>query len=104
MLLADGVSELCNPFDRYLNERTLGVMPMTLIDAWHALESVSAAWPRIEKQRMDSSEPTRTLGSSRRALRARRLVVYATRTDDLRRPNPGGRATGLSKGAELPRK
>ncbi|MCP4498733.1 MAG: hypothetical protein GY822_02055, partial [Deltaproteobacteria bacterium] len=43
VLLADGASELWNLFAYYLNEKTLGVRPSMLVDAWHALEYVAAA-------------------------------------------------------------
>jgi hypothetical protein len=49
VLLADGAPELWNLFEEYLNERTLGVAPRSLIDAWHALEYVSAACRLLEK-------------------------------------------------------
>jgi hypothetical protein len=42
VLLADGAPELWNLFDWHLNERTLGVVPIQLIDARHALEYVGA--------------------------------------------------------------
>jgi len=48
-LLADGAPELWNLFEKYLNERTLGIAPRALIDAWHALEYVSAACRLLEK-------------------------------------------------------
>ena len=50
VLLADGAPELWNLFDRYLNEQTLGVMPIKLIDAWHALEYVGAAARFLESR------------------------------------------------------
>ena len=49
VLLADGAPELWNLFEEYLNERTLGIAPRALIDAWHALEYVSAACRLLEK-------------------------------------------------------
>jgi hypothetical protein len=50
VLLADGAPELWNLFDRYLNEQTLGVVPIKLIDAWHALEYVGAAARFLESR------------------------------------------------------
>jgi hypothetical protein len=49
VLLADGAPELWNLFEEYLNERTIGVAPRPLVDAWHALEYVSAASRLLEK-------------------------------------------------------
>ncbi len=49
VLLADGAPELWNLFEEYLNERALGIAPRSLIDAWHALEYVSAACRLLEK-------------------------------------------------------
>jgi hypothetical protein len=43
VLLADGAPELWNLFSEHLNARTLGIEPMQLVDAWHALEYVAAA-------------------------------------------------------------
>jgi hypothetical protein len=47
VLLADGAPELWNLFEEYLNERTLGIAPRSLIDAWHALEYVGGAACRL---------------------------------------------------------
>lgn len=41
-LLADGAPELWGLFERHLNERTSGVTPVQLVDAWHALLRAAA--------------------------------------------------------------
>ena len=51
VLLADGAPELWNLFEQHLNKRTLGVEPVKLIDAWHALEYVAAAARFLEARR-----------------------------------------------------
>lgn len=50
VLLADGAPEFWNLFAQYLNEATLGVTPIPLIDAWHALEYVAAAARLLESR------------------------------------------------------
>ena len=51
VLLADGAPELWRLFERHLNERTLGVTPTHLVDAWHALEYVAAAAKLAEERK-----------------------------------------------------
>ena len=50
VLLADGAPELWKLFARHLDERSLGVEPVRLIDAWHALEYVAAAARLLESR------------------------------------------------------
>lgn len=51
VLLADGAPELWKLFDRHLAERHLGVAPVQLVDAWHALEYVASAARLAESRR-----------------------------------------------------
>lgn len=48
VLLADGAPEVWNLLDRYLCERTLGVKPERMVDAWHVMEYVAAAARLLE--------------------------------------------------------
>jgi hypothetical protein len=50
ILLADGAPELWNLFARHLSCETLGVKPIELVDAWHALEYVAAAARLLESR------------------------------------------------------
>ena len=48
VLLADGASEIWRLFSEHLNEKTLGLEPIRLVDAWHALEYIAAAARLLE--------------------------------------------------------
>lgn len=50
VLLADGAPEIWNLFARHLDARGLGIEPVRLIDAWHALEYIAAAARLLESR------------------------------------------------------
>jgi hypothetical protein len=50
VLLADGAPELWRLFSQHFNSETLGVAPIKLIDAWHALEYIAAAARLLESR------------------------------------------------------
>jgi len=50
VLLADGAPEIWGLFARHLNARTLGIEPIRLVDAWHALEYLAAAARLLESR------------------------------------------------------
>jgi len=50
ILLADGAPELWRLFSEHLNAETLGVVPVELIDAWHALEYIAGAARLLESK------------------------------------------------------
>jgi hypothetical protein len=50
VLLADGAPELWRLFSQHLNENLLGVEPLKLVDAWHALEYLAAATRLLESR------------------------------------------------------
>jgi hypothetical protein len=66
VLLADGASEMWNLLGTRLNERTLGVAPVALVDVWRVLEYVATASKLLEAR--ERSDP----GSFRRWKEMRR--------------------------------
>lgn len=50
VLLADGAPELWRLFEQHLNNDQLGVAPVKLVDAWHALEYIAAAARLLESR------------------------------------------------------
>jgi hypothetical protein len=50
VLLADGAPELWRLFEQHLGEKQLGVAPVKMVDAWHALEYIAAAARLLESR------------------------------------------------------
>jgi hypothetical protein len=48
--LADGAPELSRLFEQHLNEKQLGMAPVKLVDAWHALEYIASAARLLESR------------------------------------------------------